>query len=195
MIAFLTGRIASKEASSALLDVGGVGFSIAMTTRSLASLPAVGDEVTVWTHLSVREDGMALFGFRDEAERDAFEQLITVSGVGPRVALSTLSSLSADDLASAVATEDVALLSNVPGVGKKTAQRIILDLKDKLGVGDIVSGPKRGGAAGAAVAEANDALLSMGFSSTEAAAALKGAEGDTPEALLQFALKRLGGGR
>ena len=197
MIAFLTGRVAGKATGYALLEVGGVGYKLAMTTGSLSALPAVGDEVRVWTYLYVREDELSLFGFESEAEEESFEQLITVSGVGPKVALATLSALSPAALATAVATEDVAMISTVPGIGKKTAQRIILDLADKLGVPDLGSGAGRGGAgSGAAIAEATDALLSMGFSSAEVSSALKGYDGPAgdAESALKHALRRLGGG-
>jgi len=195
VIAFLTGRIAEKTATHAVLDVAGVGYRIAMPTGSLAALPAQGDTVTIHTYLHVREDEMSLFGFESPTERLLFEKLITVSGVGPKVALAALSSFSPDALVDAIATEDVALISSIPGVGKKTAQRMILDLKDKLegatGVATV------NGAVGAdASADARDALLSMGFTSAEIAAALKGfegASGDT-QALLRYALRRLGGG-
>ena len=128
MIAFLTGRVASKAPTFALLDVGGVGYRLLMSTTSLAALPAEGDEVTVHTYLYVREDELTLFGFESGAETEAFERLITVSGVGPKVALATLSSLSPDALAGAIAAGDDGLISSVPGIGKKTAQRIILEL-------------------------------------------------------------------
>lgn len=195
MIAFLTGTVAAKGAGYCLLDVGGVGYRLAMTTGSLAALPAVGDRVTVHTHLHVREDDLSLFGFESDAEKSAFELLITVSGVGPKVALATLSALSPDALAAAVATEDVATISSVPGIGKKTAQRIILDLKDKLTGSEFGSASSVRGS-GAALAEATDALLAMGFSSAEASAALKGADGTgDAQTLLRHALIRLGGGR
>lgn len=195
MIGFLCGRVAVKGAGFCLLDVGGVGYRLAMTTGSLAALPAEGDEVLVHTYLYVREDELSLFGFESEAEKQAFELLITVSGVGPKVALATLSALTPDSLATAVASEDVALVSSVPGIGKKTAQRIILDLADKLGAPELGSGGARKSMAGAGVAEATDALLAMGFSAAEAAAALKGYEGGAgAEELLKHALRRLGGG-
>lgn len=196
MIAFLTGRVTAKGAGFALLEVGGVGYRLAMSTGSLAALPAEGDEVTVWTHLYVREDELSLFGFESPDEKDAFELLITVSGVGPKVALAALSALTPESLAAAVTAEDDALISSVPGIGKKTAQRIILDLKDKLGPSGAVSGTRRGIGAGAALAEATDALLAMGFSSAEVAASLRGSEpaDDTGE-LVRHALKRLGTGR
>lgn len=193
MIAFLTGRVAGRSAGNAIIEVGGVGFRLFMTTRSLASLPATGDEVTVDTYLHVREGEMTLYGFENDAEREAFEALLGVNGVGPKVALATLSALSPSDLAQAVGSEDVALVSSVPGVGKKTAQRIILDLADRLGV---ESGSAAGGSptAGAGLSEAREALASMGFSAAEAGAALKGAPaGANASDLLKYALQRLGG--
>jgi len=196
MIAFLSGRVASKGAGFALIEVAGIGYRLAMSTSSLSALPAVGDTVIVHTHMHVREDEISLFGFESEAEKAAFELLITVSGVGPKVALATLSALSADELSAAVTAEDVATISGVPGIGKKTAQRIILDLKDKLGAGELGAAAASARGAGAALAEATDALLAMGFSSAEAAAALKGADGAaSASALLKHALQRLGGGR
>ena len=196
MIAFLTGRVTRKAAAYALLDVRGVGYKLAMTTSSLAALPSEGDEVTIWTYLYVREDELSLFGFESEAEKESFEQLITVSGVGPKVALATLSALSPDALAQAVAVEDVATISTVPGIGKKTAQRIILDLKDKLGAPELGGSAGRAGSgSGAALAETTDALLAMGFSAAEVAAAVKGYDGvGDAQALLKHALRRLGGG-
>jgi Holliday junction DNA helicase RuvA len=193
MIAFLTGKVTAKTSVHALIDVGGVGFRLAMSTRSLAALPAVGDEVTVHTYLHVREDDMALFGFESDEERSLFEQLISVSGVGPKVALSMLSALAPDALKRALASEDVALLSSVPGIGKKTAQRLIIELKDKLDLPDLAPS---GVGPGAAVSAARDALLSMGFSPGESSAALADGPADaSAEQLLKLALRSLGGGR
>lgn len=196
MIAFLTGRVASKAPTFALLDVGGVGYRMLMSTTSLAALPAEGDEVTVHTYLYVREDELTLFGFESGAEKEAFERLITVSGVGPKVALATLSSLSPDALAGAIAAGDDGLISSVPGIGKKTAQRIILELQGKFVTTDLAS-TKGAGGAPAAVAEATEALLAMGISSAEAAVALNGYDGDggDTQSLIRFALRRLGGAR
>ncbi len=194
MIAFLTGRVAAKSSGFALLDVGGVGFRLSMSTPSLAALPAEGDEVTVFTYLHVREDELSMFGFGTDEERALFERLITVSGVGPKVALAVLSALRPDVLKRALASEDVGLLSSVPGIGKKTAQRLILDLKDKLDLPDLAT--TGGGPEPAAAAAARDALLSMGFSPGEAAAALRDAPaGSSAEQLLKLALKALGGMR
>lgn len=194
MIAFLTGRLAAKTAASAVLDVGGVGYRLLMSTRSLAALPVEGDSVIVHTYLHVREDELTLYGFESEDERALFEALIGVSGIGPKVALSVLSALRPDALRSAIASDDVAVLSSVPGVGKKTAQRLALELKDKLDVPEL--GAAASAAASLAVAEARDALLSMGFSPAEAATALRGAPADaSAEALLKGALRALGGVR
>ena len=198
MIAFLTGRLAEKGLDHAVIEVGGVGFRLAMSTGSLAALPVEGDEVTVYTHLHVREDELALFGFENPTEKQLFTRLITVSGVGPKVALAALSTFSPDALVSAITAEDVAMVSSIPGVGKKTAQRIILELKDVLGApGDGgVFAPGALDTPAAATAEARDALLSMGFSAAEAATALQDHEGglDDAQSLLRHALRRLGGG-
>lgn len=192
MIAFLSGQIAAIGSGHALIEVSGVGYRLEMSTRSLGALPAVGDHALVHTHLHVREDELTLFGFADTAERDAFEALLTVSGVGPKVALATLSSLGPDDLAAAVGSEDVARLSGVPGVGRKTAQRMIVDLGGKLSPGTGASAGSGGG--GAALTEARDALLGMGFTQAEADAALKGSPaGSDVQQALKYALGRLGG--
>jgi len=192
MIAQVTGTIAGRSATSCIIEVGGLGLRLYMSTSALAHLPAEGDEVTVFTHLHVREDELTLFGFESLDEQELFEKLITVSGVGPKVALSALSSFSPSDLAGAVAREDDTLIATVPGIGKKTAQRIIIELKDKIGAGELSPrSASRGGASG----EAADALASMGFSTAEVAVALKGYDGpDETQSMLKHALKRLGGG-
>jgi Holliday junction DNA helicase RuvA len=197
VIAFLTGHVAARTPTHAYLRVHGVGYELAMSSGSLAALPPDGETVTVHTYLQVREDGLSLFGFESLAEKHAFELLITVSGVGPKVALAALSTLSPDDLAAAVESEDVAMISSVPGIGGKTAQRIILELKGKLASGIEQPGAPRSAAIATASSEATDALLGMGFSAAEAAAALKGYDGPAgdAQALLRYALVRLGGGR
>jgi len=195
VIAFLTGRVAYKNASSLILDVHGVGYQLSMSTNSLASLPAEGDHVMVHTYLHVREDELSLFGFESVDEKESFAALITVSGVGPKVALSVLSSFSPESLCQAVAAEDVALISTVPGIGKKTAQRLILELGDKLGSSQLITASKGASGTGAALAETKDALLAMGFSPAEVGTALKGAPAAAPAPeLLKYALKRLGSG-
>jgi Holliday junction DNA helicase RuvA len=193
MIDHLTGRVASKSAGSCVIEVGGMGLRLAMATGAIAHLPAVGDEVTVYTYLHVREDGLSLFGFESPEEQDLFEKLITVSGVGPKVALAALSALSTTALIAAVAEEDDALIATVPGIGRKTAQRMIIELKDRLEPVETGSRPHRHAGARA---EAADALASMGFSQSEIAVAVKGYEGPgDAQALLRYALRRLGAGR
>lgn len=196
MIAFLTGQLAEKGPDHAVLDVGGVGYRVVMSSNSLAALPAVGDSVKVLTYMQVREDDVSLFGFENAREKALFARLITVSGVGPKVALAALSSFEPEALVSAIASEDVAVVSSIPGVGKKTAQRIILELRDKLeplgggaGAGGIADGSS-------AYADVREALSGMGFAPGEIAAAAKGFDGrpDDAAALLAYALKRLGGG-
>lgn len=191
MIAQVTGRLAAKSATACVIDVGGLGLRIAMATGALAHLPVIGDEVTVFTHLQVRDDDLSLYGFESLEERELFEKLITVSGVGPKVALSVLSALSPAALKEAVLREDDALIATVPGIGKKTAQRLIIELKDRLG---DLTGDVRQAGPGSASAEASDALTAMGFSAAEIAAAFKGYDGlGDAQALLRYALRRLGG--
>jgi Holliday junction DNA helicase RuvA len=194
MIAFITGKVAARTASHAVVEVGGIGYRLIMSTTSLAALPAEGDEVTVQTYLHVREDELTLYGFESEEERELFEALIGVSGVGPKVALAVLSALKPEALRTALSRDDIALLSSVPGVGKKTAQRLLIDLKDKLGAPEL--GGAGGGGSSHAAIEARDALLGMGFSPAESTAALRDVEpGATAEQMLRSALKALGGAR
>lgn len=195
MIAFLKGRLAGKTTSTAYIEVNGVGYAVGMSQASLSKLPETGAAVEVQTYMQVREDAVSLFGFLSIEEKALFERLIGVSGVGPKVALAALSVFSPAALASAIASQDVASVSKIPGVGKKTASRIILELKGSLDQG--LAGLFDGGSAAAASEEhlrgAREALLSMGFTSAEADLALKGAPADAGEsALLQYALKRLG---
>ncbi|MDR1775264.1 MAG: Holliday junction branch migration protein RuvA [Actinomycetes bacterium] len=202
MIAFLAGRLAAKSGDGLVLEVNGIGYQLHAGTRTLSTLPAAGEELLLYTFMQVRENEVALYGFADEAEKRAFLTLIEVSGVGPKVALAILSTLTPELLTNAVATEDIALLSSVPGVGKKTAQRLALELAGKLTplLSPDGAAPKPTGGTAAAptaanpVAEAQAALFSMGFSAAEIAEALSGADSaaDT-QALLRHALARLGG--
>ena len=128
MIAFLKGVIAAKTPNKAYLDVNGVGFEVNMSLTSLSTLPEAGESVTVLTYMQVRDDGMSLFGFATKEEKTLFEKLIGVSGVGPKVALAALSYFSPSDLVAAIAAQDVTSVSKIPGIGKQTASRIILEL-------------------------------------------------------------------
>lgn len=193
MISFLRGIVRSKDAASVSLDVGGVGYSLSMTQDALASLPALGEEALVVCRMIVTDNAVSLYGFATDTERHLFDELITVSGIGPKTALAALSSFSASQLVQAIASQDVRLLSKIPGVGKKSASRIALELKDHF--------PDDGGLFGANAGEANsnaafpgvaEALLSMGFTNSEVSHALEGASEDDPESIvLQNALKRL----
>ena len=193
MIAFLEGSVAGKTADSALVNVGGVGFEVGMSQIDLTKLPAQGERVVVHTYLQVREDGMALFGFLSLDAKELFERLITVSGVGPKVALAALSSYDPAALASHIVAEDVAAVQRIPGIGKKTASRIVLELKGVFGeqLGGLLA--EEAPAANPALDGAGEALLAMGFTTAEIDLALAGAPADASEsALLQYALKKLG---
>lgn len=196
MIATLAGRIVEKSPSWAIIEVGGVGYRMAMSARSLASLPAPDEEIRVHTFLQVRDDDLSLFGFTDPVEKEIFERLITVSGVGPKVALSALSAYTPDRLIGAILAEDVAAVCEIPGIGKKTAQRIIIELKDKFGPGSDIGSVALGvGAPSSAGGEVREALLAMGFSATEVHRVISDYQGPPDVALmLREALRMLGGG-
>lgn len=197
MIAFLKGELAGKTFDGAYIDVNGVGYAVGMSQNALSKLPDVGKPVQVHTYLQVSDAGIALYGFLSLEEKALFEKLITVSGVGPKVALAALSTFSPSALVAAVQAQDVAAVQRIPGVGKKMASRIILELKGSFDEG--MAGLFDSESASPAAAEATrlqstrEALLSLGFASAEADIALKGApEGASESALLQYALKRLG---
>jgi holliday junction DNA helicase RuvA len=170
MIGRLTGIVAEKTPPQVLLDVQGVGYEVDVPMSTFYNLPAVGEKVTLLTHFVVREDAQVLYGFGSAAERGTFRQLIKISGVGPRTALSVLSGMSVADIAQAVTTQDAGRLVKVPGIGKKTAERLLLELKGKFGP-DL--GPAAAGAGSDAQADILQALVALGYSDKEAAASLK----------------------
>ena len=193
MIAFLDGAVAGKTLGSAYINVNGMGFELGMSATSLAKLPEVGQRILVHTYLQVRDDGMSLFGFLSLEEKALFEKLITVSGIGPKVALAALSSYSPAQLADLIAAQDVAAVQRIPGIGKKTASRIILELKGSFdqGLGGLFEQEQK--TIDKAQEGAREALLSMGFTTAEIDLSLKGApQGASEGALLQYALKKLG---
>lgn len=202
MITLLRGRIIDKTAFAVVVDVNGVGFECGVSSNCAAALPPAGSDVEclVYTRMQVRDDGISLFGFASAEERTVFDKLVGISGVGGKLALSVLSTFSPDALREVVASQDEKRMSSVPGVGKKTAQRMILELKDSLGALAVGVPAGKGAAAPAspvgagAVDEAVQALLSMGFTSAECDVALKGYDGpaDDTSAAIRFALKRLG---
>ena len=198
MISFLRGTYAGLDGDKAVIDVNGVGFAVGMSMRALSRMPEKGGRAQVYTHRQVREDDMSLYGFLSEAERDLFLKLVGVSGVGPRMALAALSTFEPSQLVHAIMTEDVTAVSRIPGVGKKTASRIVLELKGAL--------EKNMSAEELPLAEGNpqlvtatisagvvEALVSMGFTTAEVRTAMEGAPESADEGtLLQYALKRLG---
>lgn len=192
MIACIKGQLISKSLNSVIIDVSGVGYEIQMATTSISKLPELGSTVQILTRLQIREDSCILFGFLSAEEKNLFERFVAVSGVGPKAALSLLSTCEPKELITAIATQNISVIQQAPGVGKKMASRIALELKDQFSEDDSLAfGSSR--QTSFARAGALEALLSMGFTSAEAELALKGApELSTEASLLQYALKRLG---
>lgn len=212
MIVQLTGTLLEVLPSRVVIDVGGVGYELGVSSTTAASLPAAGAAgVTLLTRMIVREDAQELFGFSSREERAVFDQLRAISGVGPKLALAVLSTFTPAQLAQVVAAQDASLMAQVPGVGRKKASRLLVELSDVfaknpelmglVGLAAPVAGKVSGASAAPAPsvdAEATEALLSMGFTPQEAELALEGREeagAATIEAALAFALKRLGSGR
>ena len=194
MIASLQGRLIGKFEDRALIETGGIGFAVLMPATGLSRLPELGEEVQVHTYLQVREDAFNLYGFLQAEERELFLKLIDVGGVGPKTALSALSLYSPKELALHIVQEDIPSISRISGIGKKTASRIVLELKGSLEKTLNQDDTLAPAAVSDADSAAQEALLSMGFTLEEASLALKGApEPHTEAGLLQYALKRLGG--
>ncbi len=193
MIGFLRGVLAAKHPPVLLVDVGGVGYELEAPMSTFYELPEVGETVRLVTHLSVREDAHVLYGFASEAERSLFRGLIRVSGVGPRIALAILSGISVEGFARCVRTEDSASLVKVPGIGKKTAERLIVEMRDRLGAGDGLTGAPAEAGPGPATAEdeAYGALVALGYRPPEAVKMLAGvdASGLTSEEIIRAALQ------
>ena len=188
MIGRLTGTLIEKSPPTLCVDVGGVGYEIDVPMSTLYSLPETGARVTLYTHLAVREDAHILYGFATPAERSAFRELIKVSGIGARTALAVLSGMSVQDLANAITRQETGLLTRVPGIGKKTAERLLLELRGKMGADLNVdaSRPSSGHD------DILNALLSLGYSSSESQKALKALpEGVEVAEGIRLALKSL----
>lgn len=171
MIGRLTGKLLEKHPPQVLLDVQGVGYEVDVPMSTFYNLPASGESVTLYTHLTVREDAHLLYGFGSENERHAFRQLIRITGVGPKLALAVLSGLSVVDLAQAVAAQESGRLVKIPGVGKKTAERLILELRDKLDGAGATS--KAAGKPADGVADIAHALSALGYNDREIDWAMK----------------------
>jgi Holliday junction DNA helicase RuvA len=204
MITFLTGKLTAALPTQAIVDVGGVGYELLIPLSSYDRLPAVGQAVHILTHLHVREDAHILFGFMTAAERDLFRLLVNnVSGIGPKLALAVLSGMSVNNFKSAVVNGDVASLSKISGLGKKTAERIILELKDKLGVAAAWEAASATHAPTAEQSQANEAvlaLIALGYKQVDAHKAVRDLQEKEPsivsaEELVKLALKRIAAGR
>ena len=198
MISYIRGELAAIEKEKVVVDVGGVGYGIYMPEQSMGLLPSPVHEVKIHTYLNVREDAMQLFGFLTKEELEIFKMLIGVSGIGPKGGLNILSSLSGDELRFAVLSGDVKAISKAPGIGKKTAEKLIIELKDKLDIEDILHTDKEeprtalDSGTGEVQTEAVQALVALGYGSAESLRAVKKAgELTTVEAVLKEALKYL----
>jgi holliday junction DNA helicase RuvA len=194
VIARLTGVVVEKGADHAILDVNGVGYRVQLSGVSLAALPPPGERASVRTHTHVREDALQLFGFATAEEEDVFHELVAVKNVGPRAAQNILSGIEARELARAVAHGDVARLTKVPGVGKKTAERLVVELKDKLVALARAAAPRTAAASGP-FDQLEQALLGLGFRPAQAEAAVEAlrerAAGKPVDELLREALQLL----
>ena len=175
MIGKLSGKLLERHPPQILVDVHGVGYEISVSMSTFYQLPATGNDVTLYTHLTVREDAHLLYGFASEQERHVFRQLLKIYGVGARTALSVLSGMSVSDLYEVVSAQDSGRLTKIPGIGKKTAERLLLELKDKLDV-TIVATPVAGGEH---TSDILNALLALGYNDKEAAWAVRKLPGAT----------------
>ena len=195
MISYLRGKLASKVPMQAVIDVSGVGYGISISLVTYDQLPILGEEVLLFTHMHVREDRMELFAFADEGEREVFEMLIGVSGIGPSLALTILSGMSLRDLQEAIVHERVSELTGIKGIGKRTAERLVLDLRDKVSLSADISEIETPDETGSATSEeAAMALMALGMTPSEARQAVRKAierNGSdlTVQQLIKFALK------
>jgi len=196
MIGHVRGRLVQKQPPLLIVDVGGVGYEIESPMTTIYKLPEIGEDIHLYTHLVVREDAHLLFGFATPEERRLFRTLIRVNGVGARMALTILSGIEADEFAQCIQEGDAARLVRLPGIGRKTAERLIVEMRDRLA--DWETGPGAQAAAGERgdpAAEAISALIALGYKPQEASRYVHAvaAEGMTPEAIIREALRALAG--
>jgi Holliday junction DNA helicase RuvA len=191
LIGFLHGRIAAKTAPAVTVDVGGIGYELEAPMSTFLNLPAVGEPVHLITHLVVREDAHILYGFATEAERRLFRNLLKVSGVGPKIALGVLSGMSVEGFARCVLGEDATTLTRIPGVGRKTAERLIIEMRDRVSSQPPVPGIAGKAAGSDPHGEAFDALVALQYKPAEALRLLKGIDAGThsTEELIRLALQ------
>lgn len=207
MIAYVQGILENLEIDKAIIDVGGIGYEVNISASTCDRMPGIGDNVKLYTYMNVKEDEMSLFGFLTRDEIRMFKMLITVSGIGPKGALSILSVFDTDDLRFAILAGDVKTISKAPGIGKKTAERLVLELRDKISNADITGGVESAVAGSAASGkssgedassrdEAVEALAALGYNATDAMKAVRKVLSSTEEkldteAILKLALKEL----
>lgn len=200
MIGYLHGVLLDKRPPTLLLDVHGVGYELDAPMTTFYDLPAAGERVTVYTHMVVREDAQMLFAFSDVSQRDVFRSLLKVSGVGPRVGLAILSTLSTRDFFNAITDNDIARLTRVPGIGRKTAERLIVEMRDRVlkqveekGEIPVPMAERRDNP----VEDAVEALMALGYKPAEASRAIRGIDGEglSSEDLIRQALRQLAGAR
>ena len=194
MIAAVRGEVLVRRPDHVVIDAAGVGYRLAVSTESLKSVPATGREAFLHAELIARDDSLALYGFASEEERDLFRELISVSGVGPKVAIATLSGGAARDLLRAIAAGDAKRFQAVPGIGKRTAERIIVELREKV-AGALEEEIATGAAEGDPRMLARDGLVNLGYAPAEAEELLGGIESGDPEELIAAALRRAGESR
>jgi len=198
MIASVSGQVLVRRADHVVIDAGGVGYALAVSAETLRSVPAVGKRATLHAHLVARDDALNLYGFASEAERDLFLNLISVGGIGPKVALAALSGGPVRELVRAIAAGDSKRFQAVPGIGKRTAERIIVELREKIAgelEGDADEIAVSAGSGDGPRTLAREGLLNLGYTPAEAERLLDGTEGDTPEEIVQAALRRAAGAK
>lgn len=189
MIALLRGEVAIRRTDHVVVLCAGVGYRAAVSAETLRHVPAVGGETTLHTHLVVRDDALLLHGFHSESERDLFLMLLSVQAVGPKVAVAVLSSGPPRELIAAIAAGDCARFQSVPGIGKRTAERIIVELREQVDIDGCSDGPILARRGEGPRALAHDGLLALGYSAAEAEQLLRGADGDSAEELIAGALR------
>ena len=193
MIGRITGKILAKQPPTLLIDVMGIGYELEAPMSTFYRLPAAGESISLLTHLTIREDAHLLFGFATQAEKDLFRDLIKISGIGPKLALSILSGVNVDDFWAMVRAGDTARLVKIPGVGKKTAERLVIEMRDKAGAGDVtgIPGVVAGSAAGP-LQEARSALTALGYKPVEIQRFTEAVykDGMSTEQIIQEALKQ-----
>jgi Holliday junction DNA helicase RuvA len=196
MIAAVRGEVMVRRPDHVVIDAGGVGYRLAVSSETLKSVPAAGSDTFLHAELIAREDSLALYGFASEDERDLFRMLISVSGVGPKVAMAALSGGSSRELLRAIAAGDTKRFQAVPGIGKRTAERIVVELRDRVaGALEATSSAIVAAEEGDARSLARDGLVNLGYQALEAEQLLDGLEGDDAETLLAGALRKAGAGR